>query len=110
MREPFPAGVGCRVQRGSWTLLPEVSGVVVELEPDMLEPLLAPDDVEPLFFFCLWVLDLSVVVAEVSDPYRLAPEALVSLPDELDGADMVESESLVLGRDDVLDEGDWVEP
>ena len=49
-------------------------------------------------------------VAEVSDPYRLAPEALVSLPDELDGADMVESESLVLGRDDVLDEGDWVEP
>jgi len=32
------------------------------------------------------------------------------LLDELDGADMVESESLVLGLEDVLDEGDWVEP
>jgi hypothetical protein len=38
----------------------------------------------------------------------------VPLLDELDGTDMVEPESLVLGLEDdmldELDEGDWVEP
>jgi len=67
LREPFLAEIDGRVQRGPCTLLPEVSGVVLELDPDMLEPLLAPEDIEPLFFFCLCDLDLSVV-AEVSEP------------------------------------------